>query len=515
MSFWDQIANPENQLTAEQAKNAGLLNQENVLKLAKLRSMMDNQSRLNGGPDGSGNGINWNPQSQFAQSPTATVMGQPGQQPQTGVPRTAEGLMGAGIPENQVGGLMTSGPSEAAARLAMLRQANPDAFMAADTTRAIMAPALEGMTPEQQRAFQLNPTEASKTYADRAFPAVPDKMRLIDGLNAAIEARGGANNPAAKPYVDALAEANIGVTNAKETSRHNLATEGAAQWIETKDAMNNPILINKVTQEVRRPDGSQVNTSESIDPVAKLIANYDLPPLTSVALLKPYGQAVMAKVAALNPDYAGDQFQVRKGAKASFASGKNGTLVRQANTATSHIMTLEALGNALDGGDVQAVNKIQNMLSNQLGGVPIASYEAAAKMVGDEVNKFISGGPGASADREDYSKSLSAAKSPAQREAVLNTIKGLMTGQLHSLRRQYETETKAKDFGDKLEPEVQDLLANPQFALGKNPTIAPAANPAVTPVQTITGDAAGQAAWDAMKPGTKYIDPTGKTRTKQ
>ena len=58
-------------------------------------------------------------------------------------------------------------------------------------------------------------------------------------------------------------------------------------------------------------------------------------------------------------------------------------------------------------------------------------------------------------------------------------------------------------FGAKYHPQSQQ------------PGGAKQANPAITPVQTITGDAAGQAAWASMKPGTKYIDPTGTPRTKQ
>lgn len=305
-----------------------------------------------------------------------------------------------------------------------------------------------------------------------------------------------------------------------ETSKHNRNTEEASAWVESRDALGNPFLIQKMTGETKRPAGVKEDTDATVGPVAKMIANYDLPPLSSVALLKPYGQRVMAEVNKLNPEYQGDQFQVRKGAKASFASGKNGTLVRQANTATSHIMTLEALGNALETGDVKAANEIKNMLSRQFGGAEIVGYEAAAKMVGDEVNKFIGGGPGASADREDYAKSLSAANSPKARAAVINSVKGLMVGQLHSLRRQYETETKSKDFGDKLEPEVSDLLANPQYALGRNPTLpvdagsgaAPAA-PAAAPSVPKFSDPEDPA-FKKLPAGSTFMGPDGVERVK-
>lgn len=396
--------------------------------------------------------------------PSSQIVQQPGR---------AQPLMGQQGP--QPGGLLGGPEQFKQYQQSLLNQANPDQAM----QRMQMAPALEGMSPEQKNAFMIDPTKAADAYTKTAFPAVPDKLQLLKGLQAKID-QFGPGTPEAKPYEDALASENIAVTNAAESARshkvteaetaaHNRATEANADWVETKDSMNNPLLINKKTFEAKRPDGSQADASEAVGPVAKMIANYDLAPLSSVAMLKPYGQQVMAEVAKQNPDYDAKFFNSAKSAKQSFASGKNGQGVRMANSGTSHLLTLEALGDALDNGDVKAVNELKNMISTQFGGVEISGYEAAAKVVGDEINKFISGGPGAQDDRAAYAKTLSAAKGTAARKAAIDALKGLMVGQLHSYKRQYETETRSKDFGDKLEPQVLALLENQQYAPGRNP----------------------------------------------
>lgn len=96
-----------------------------LAKLQRSKAAMDAQSRLYGGPDSSGDGINWNPLKDPGPNPMATVMGQ-GDTPQR-VPMTTEGLMGAGIPNGQAQSLMNTGPEDFQAlrkRLAM--QAYPD-----------------------------------------------------------------------------------------------------------------------------------------------------------------------------------------------------------------------------------------------------------------------------------------------------------------------------------------------------------------------------------------------------
>lgn len=352
---------------------------------------------------------------------------------------------------------------------------------AAATLQARLLPAPIGKLEANQSFFGApDPANGGRApLLAQAPPAPSEDQRLLQWAVSAMQTL--PDGPAKDAFKNLITQKTGGFEAARvdEEQRHNRATEATGEWTETKDAMGNPMIINKVTGEAKRPNGVAVDTSETVGPMAKLIANYDIPPLSNVALLKPFGQAVMAQVEKINPDYRGDEFASRKSAKVSFASGKNGTLVRQANTATSHIMTLDALGDALDNGDISLANSLKNEISKQFGGAAISGYDTAAKMVGDEVNKFIGGGPGSSADRTDYAVSLSSSKGPAARKAAINAIKGLMTGQLHSLQRQYETETKAKDFGDKLEPEVANLLSDPQFALGRNPTVpvAPPAGP--------------------------------------
>lgn len=91
--------------------------------------------------------------------------------------------------------------------------------------------------------------------------------------------------------------------------------------------------------------------------------------------------------------------------------------------------------------------------------------EAVAKIAGDEVTKFVTGGgvsAGALADREKVEKTLSRAGSPAQLKGVIENYQHLMAGQLEPLKRQYEANLKdvkgALPFGGFLDPRAAEIL---------------------------------------------------------
>jgi len=139
----------------------------------------------------------------------------------------------------------------------------------------------------------------------------------------------------------------------------------------------------------------------------------------------------------------------------SFSDGKLGSTVRSFNVSISHLNTLDELADALHNGDAQAMNRASNYFKSQTGNPAPTNFEAAKKVVADEVVKAIVGTGGGVHDREEAARVIAAANSPAQLKGVIGTYKELMRGQLHGLQQQYEVSTGRKDFDKFLSPAAQ------------------------------------------------------------
>lgn len=96
---------------------------------------------------------------QIVQQPgrTQPLMGQPGPQP---------------------GGLLGGPEQFKQYQQSLLNQANPDQAM----QRMQMAPALEGMSPEQRNAFMIDPTKAADAYTKTAFPEMTPEQKISDAV---------------------------------------------------------------------------------------------------------------------------------------------------------------------------------------------------------------------------------------------------------------------------------------------------------------------------------------------
>lgn len=230
-----------------------------------------------------------------------------------------------------------------------------------------------------------------------------------------------------------------------ETGRHNLTTEGAQAATLT---------------ETKRHHAALEGDPQTVEQTAQAIAKGTLAPLSGFALARPMAQNIMARVVQINPDYDPTQFQTRQKAEKDFATGKQGNSVRSFNVALSHLDTLGQLSSALDNGNMQLVNKIANAYSSQTGGAAPSNFEAAKKIVGDEIVKAIIGSGGGVSDREEAAKTISAVSSPAQLKGVINTYKELMKGQIKGLREQYKATTGKEDFDTKYLSEAGRQVGN-------------------------------------------------------
>lgn len=141
-----------------------------------------------------------------------------------------------------------------------------------------------------------------------------------------------------------------------------------------------------------------------------------------------------------------------------FSTGTQGQLVTSFNTAIDHLDTLKELGNALNNGNLQLANKIKNTAAAWTGDADITNLDTAKQIVGAEVIKSIVARGGGQAEREEAANQISRISSPKQLAGYIETTQKLMAGQLKSLEQQYSSNTKRKDFRDKLLPRAKSVL---------------------------------------------------------
>jgi hypothetical protein len=207
-------------------------------------------------------------------------------------------------------------------------------------------------------------------------------------------------------------------------------------------------------------DARAKESNNKVDPVqtenvAQMIADGRMAPLGQMAMRSPAGVAIMSRVAEINPQFRSQTFGTGSKAEKDFATGKQGNSVRSFNVSLTHLDTLDKLADALHNKDTQAINKVGNFFASQTGGEAPTNFDAAKKIVADEIVKAIVGSGGGVADREEAARVIDKANSPAQLKGVIKTYKELMRGQLHGLEGQYKATTGRDDFDKYLSPEAR------------------------------------------------------------
>lgn len=208
---------------------------------------------------------------------------------------------------------------------------------------------------------------------------------------------------------------------------------------------------------------SAVNTP-AIEKTAQGIANGQLDPLSSFAMRTPQGVAIMSRVMEINPQYSEQDYKASKTATTAFTSGKQGNTIRSFNVGLAHLDTLSQLADALQNGDIQAINKVANSFAAQTGLPAPTNFAAAKAIVGQEIVKAIVGAGGGVGEREAAGQTLALANSPAQLKGVIDTYKNLFVGQIGGLKQQWQASKSGfmqgvDDFDQKfLSPQVQKMV---------------------------------------------------------
>lgn len=226
------------------------------------------------------------------------------------------------------------------------------------------------------------------------------------------------------------------------------------QWV-TADEKRDPITSVVGTM---KADQIPAANDPSVKQTARGIAEYRLPMLSGFVMKTPWGQQVMADVLKINPDYRATRYAAMTSAQRAFASGREAQQTRAMNVAIAHLDTFEELAKALQTGDIQAINAAAQRVAQETGQPAPTSFDLAKQIVGEEIVKAIIAGGGGVTERASMAERLSRVQSPQQLQGAIDTARTLLAGQLGGLERQYEKQTKEKDFGDFLSPRAKQLL---------------------------------------------------------
>lgn len=180
-----------------------------------------------------------------------------------------------------------------------------------------------------------------------------------------------------------------------------------------------------------------------------------------------------------------------------FSTGIQGRQVNAFNTAIDHLGTMDKLTDALNNGDVKAINSIGNVIARQTGQPAPTNFDAAKQIVTSEVIKAVVASGGGVTERQEAERNFAAANSPEQLKGIINTYKQLLGGQLKSLNLQYENTTGRKDFDSKLTGEAKKVVQELRGEQKTAPTSAVAMTPPPAAVQYLQANPAMAAAFDA------------------
>lgn len=194
--------------------------------------------------------------------------------------------------------------------------------------------------------------------------------------------------------------------------------------------------LNRAAENLRAGVSADGGLDPNAERTAQAIASGQLPAPTGMALLNPKNQRILGRVMEINPSYDSTTVAAKKAAAVSFTSGPLGGALRSVSTANAHLDQLGELVDALNNGNTQVVNKVQNYFSKATGGTAVTNFEGIKNIVGQEVVKAIVPGGGSEREREEAAKAFASANSPKQLKEVISHFRMVMGAQANNLMEQ-------------------------------------------------------------------------------
>lgn len=130
----------------------------------------------------------------------------------------------------------------------------------------------------------------------------------------------------------------------------------------------------------------------------------------------------------------------------------SGGIVRANSAALEHMNQLDGLVDALGNGDNQGVNRITNAITAWSGGTAPTNIKDVGRLAGQEITKAIIANGGSKGEREEAAASFSDIRSTPQLKGALENYRGLLSGQMKSLRQKYIGLNATNEFDAQLTP---------------------------------------------------------------
>lgn len=263
-------------------------------------------------------------------------------------------------------------------------------------------------------------------------------------------------------------------------NQNTIAGENArTKYVQGQENARNKATIDATNS--RSGFNADGTLNSKFDSQVQAILDYRAAPYSGVSMRSGPGAAIMAEVNRRDPTYDTSQYPAKAAALKSLTSGKDGQTLDQVNTAVQHLSQLKGLLAALNTGQVNVINQARQAFQAATGNSAPTDARVVANMAAGEVNKVVTGGPGAEGDRDISRAATQLTGSPEQQQGAMDNIIGLMAGRLNSVGNRFKQAKLGPQFDNMLLPETKAALAQHGYS---GPDGAPQTAAATVPTAT-------------------------------
>ncbi len=190
--------------------------------------------------------------------------------------------------------------------------------------------------------------------------------------------------------------------------------------------------------------------SGATDPMIDMVGQGRVDLATATQRMQPAAKAkFLSDVNAKYPEYKQSTYGVEKAVETKYTSGNVADQLLAIGTAREHMKTFKNLADALDNGDVQALNKIGNEFGVQFGSDKATNFRLAAQAFGGEVGKAFDGAGVVAGERAEIKQNYEDKLSRGQFRGAIRTVDELLAGKQKAAKDAYDKGKLGKpNFGE-------------------------------------------------------------------